>query len=41
MKRDFFSNTALHRSASMGFTTITRFLLDEGAEVDATAKDGW
>lgn len=41
MKRDFFNNTALHRSASMGFTVITRFLLDKGAEVDAVAKDGW
>lgn len=41
MKRDFFNNTALHRSASMGFTVITRYLLDKGAEVDAVAKDGW
>eukprot|EP00752_Nemacystus_decipiens_P002707 g2528.t1 len=40
-KRDFFNNTALHRSASMGFTVITGYLLESGAEVDAVANDGW
>lgn len=40
-KRDFFNNTALHRAASMGFTTITGYLLEVGAEVDAVANDGW
>ncbi|CAB1119482.1 unnamed protein product [Ectocarpus sp. CCAP 1310/34] len=40
-KRDFFNNTALHRSASMGFTAITGYLLESGAEVDAVANDGW
>lgn len=40
-KRDFFNNTALHRSASMGFTVITGYLLESGAEVDAVATDGW
>ncbi len=40
-KRDFFNNTALHRSASMGFTVITGYLLESGAEVDAVAADGW
>lgn len=40
-KRDFFNNTALHRSASMGFTVITGYLLESGAEVDAIANDGW
>lgn len=40
-KRDFFNNTALHRSASMGFTVITGYLLESGAEVDAVASDGW
>lgn len=40
-RRDFFNNTALHRAASMGFTTITGYLLESGAEVDAVANDGW
>ena len=40
-RRDFFNNTALHRSASMGFNNITRYLLQSGAEVDAVANDGW
>ncbi|CAM9165447.1 unnamed protein product, partial [Hapterophycus canaliculatus] len=37
----FFNNTALHRAASMGFTVITGYLLESGAEVDAVASDGW
>ncbi|CAM9440978.1 unnamed protein product [Choristocarpus tenellus] len=41
MKRDFYDNTALHRAASMGYTTITQYLLQQGAVVDAVAKDGW
>eukprot|EP00953_Heterococcus_sp_UTEX-ZZ885_P039811 20388-Heterococcus_DN1.PRE.3 len=40
-KKDFYKNTALHRAACMGYTQIVKLLVEQGADVDAQAKDGW
>eukprot|EP00494_Astrolonche_serrata_P023563 UN23821 len=37
----FYRNTALHRCARIGNEDLVRFLIENGADVNAVDRDGW